>query len=559
MIGRRALPEGESLLRDFSFKGMLLYVFLVSIGLSVGARAADVVWDGAQPPNKKLIERLVKRDSIPADSVASLLSNEGYFDATVSADSSGFHIYAGEISILTAVIWQGDRPEVSYMELPFKQREIEQLLQDRLRTYREKGYFYTTANIESVKRDGNQISIEVRISAGPLLTLERNVFTGLSRTKPELIERYLTFEYGQPLSEDYLSRVERQADDIPFLNFRPPLSVRPRPGYTSADIEYVFEEKKQVLFSGGGGFTPGSSSNVVWNLDLRFQNLLGGGRLVHLKSERREENRQILDIGYRQPVFIVGVGEAGLNIATRDYRDRFYEFSVKGDYQTRLSGSFKTTFQFGWRSVEPSGDNPPYSSLSTGLTIERSGLNSRFNPSSGLELAWTISFGYRRYADDSLAATPERNSFNETRTEVQAGWYRSLVGNLVGHIGLNYHALQTSESLPPLSELFYIGGPGTVRGFRNEQFTALRTAFGTVEPRLRFESGYLFAFYDAAYINNRVRNADLSVSADETYKYGYGIGAAIVDRSRSVKISIGWNPDTPFDMPQLSLEFSSEI
>ena len=290
---------------------MLFYIVLVSVGLCWGAVASDVVWEGAPPPNKKIIERLVKKESISTNSIVSLLSNEGYLDATVRTDSSGFHISAGEMSVLTMVTWRANRPEVSYPELPFKQREVEQLIQNRLRAYREKGYFYSTANIESVKREGNRVSIDVRLSAGPLLTLDRNVFTGLLRTRPELIERYLSLEDGQPLSEDYLSRVERQAGDIPFLNFRPPLSVRPRPGYTSADIEYVFEEKKQVLFSGGGGFAPGSSSNVVWNLDLRFQNLLGGGRLVHLKSEHREENRQILDIGYRQPVFVLGVGEAG--------------------------------------------------------------------------------------------------------------------------------------------------------------------------------------------------------------------------------------------------------
>ena len=129
----------------------------------------------------------------------------------------------------------------------------------------------------------------------------------------------------------------------------------------------------------------------------------------------------------------------------------------------------------------------------------------------------------------------------------------------MGHAAFGYVGLETNESLPPPAELYYIGGPGTIRGYRNEQFAAIRSAYATLEPRLRFDSGYLFVFYEGAYINNRVAAGDGGTRADEFYRSSYGVGGAVIDGSRSVRISLGWNPEASFDQPRLSLEFSSEI
>jgi outer membrane protein assembly factor BamA len=493
------------------------------------------------------------------DSVAALLADEGYLDAAVRAEAGRLHILAGKQSTIASIFWIDDSTLQSGVNQPFTRENVEDLIDRNLGRYREMGYLYTSAAVTKVSRQGDKVSLEMRLNRGPLLTLQKNIYSGLKRTRPELIDKYLPVKSGQPLTERNLARAERRAAAIPFVNFEPPVIVRPQAGYTSADLEYIFSEKKQVLFSGGAGITPTGASNLTWNFDLRFQNFFGGGRFASLKSERRERGRQTLDVAYRQPVLMFGVGEAGLGVSTRDYRDQFYEFSATADYRSRLGASFYAGLELGWRSIEPAGEIPSYSSLSSAFMIEQNSLDNSINPSSGSKLVWTISFGYRRYSDDSLAVQPERNSFNDTRTTVQAEWYRRLWGSLVGQLSLNFRGLQTAESVPPLSELYYVGGPGTIRGYRNEQFTGIRTAFGTLEPRVRLSSGYFFVFYDGAYLANRITGADGTVATDEFYRSGYGLGAAIVSRGRILKMSLGWNPDVAFDEPRLSLEFSTEI
>ncbi len=545
-------------MRDSDMIRLLLIMNLCLFGFT-GSEAARVIYEGTQPADSHSLRRLAENNRVETDSLRTLLVNRGYLDAVIRREGDTVYIRAGERIMLTSITWTSDSTVQSFSGVPFTQANIEELIEQKLQRYRRQGYYYSSAGVLDVSRAGDDVSLSIRFSPGPRLTLRESIFTGLKRTRPELVKKYVAFGEGRVLTEENLAYAEKRAAAIPFVDFQPPLKIRAQPGYTGADLEFVFEEKKQVLFSGGGGIVPGTSSSVVWNLDLKFQNIFGGGRTAGFKSEKRAADRQVLEVSYRQPVLVLGLGEAGLSAATRDYRDQFYEFSVRGDFRTRISRAFGAGFEVGWRSVEPSNDLPSYRTVHTAFTIDRSTLDNPVNPSSGLNLAWTISFGYRRYDRDSLDAGSRRISFNETRSTVRAQWFQRLKGKLIGHVALNYFGLETGEKLPPLSELHYVGGPGSLRGYRNEQFVALRTAFGTFEPRVRFESGYLFVFLDAAYINNRVADSDDRVVTDEIYRYSYGLGTTVIDRARSVKISVGWNPDSAFDQPRLSLEFSADI
>ncbi|MDH3937873.1 MAG: outer membrane protein assembly factor, partial [candidate division Zixibacteria bacterium] len=135
----------------------------------------------------------------------------------------------------------------------------------------------------------------------------------------------------------------------------------------------------------------------------------------------------------------------------------------------------------------------------------------------------------------------------------------ALWGRLVTKLGVRYLGYLTDEPLPPTSELFLIGGPRSLRGFRNENFPAVHAVIGTVEPRFRFESGYLYLFHDGAYLNNRVRRFDGSVYTEERYRHGYGVGLAVIGPGSRLRLSLGWNPESAIDQPRLSIEFSADI
>jgi translocation and assembly module TamA len=398
----------------------------------------------------------------------------------------------------------------------------------------------------------------VNVNKGPVITIRRKILTGLTRTDPGFLSRFITIDEGDTLTERTISAAEKSATVIPFVNFAPPAIVRPREGYTESDLEFRFTEKRQFRFEGGAGYQPDDETGLVWSVNAAVRNLFGRGRQVSILSERREKGRNRLEVGYRQPLFALGVGSLGLKVATRDYRDRFYEFTAGADYQTHLNREWSTGVELSWAGVEPSLELPSYNRFESGFSITREAVDNPLNPGRGLTVGSSVAYSHRRYDRDTQATVLSR-SFNETRVRLPLDFYQPAGRKMVTHVGLNYAGLETSESLPPLSELVLVGGPGTLRGFRNEQFAVLRTAYGTIEPRLRFEGGNFFLFYDAAYLNNRVPDNPGSVRTEESYRFGYGLGLALTNPGRAVRISLGWNRDLAFDEPRLAIEMFSDI
>jgi hemolysin activation/secretion protein len=266
----------------------------------------------------------------------------------------------------------------------------------------------------------------------------------------------------------------------------------------------------------------------------------------------------LLNVSYGQPAFLLGLGWFKVGVRTRDYRDQFYEFGLTADYTTRLSTQLNAGAVLGWKRVDPSSGIGGYRTLSAGFAFTRQALDNRFNPSRGLNVSASLTYDYRSYRADSLIRTGS-TSYNETRSHLALTSFTHIAGPLVNCVSINYSGFETREQLPPISELILIGGPGTLRGSRSEQFAARRVAYGTVEPHYRFNSGYLFAFYDAAYLDSPQTDAAAGARSVQEYRYGFGGGWALTSGKRSIRLSLAWNPTVAMDQPWLSIEFSSDL
>ena len=497
-----------------------------------------------------------------ADSLLVWFQRAAYLDASVTDDGEEFVVNAGEQFRLERVVVEGDSSRSYPVNYPFVAGSVDRTIRRLLLNERDAGRYFASVEIVSLSLDQSLVTATVRLIPGPEVRVGKRIITGLKQSKPEIVARFIQMAEGDVVTERTLREAERDAAAVPHVVFDRPAVVRPRPGYMQADVEFRFREKRQFNILGGVGYIPDDPTGLVWDLDMKLANLFGGGREIALKSARREKNRRVLNMAYRQPMFALGVGSLEVNVATRDYRDDFYEFALGGRYSTDIGHRFTAGLGLAWKRVEPADESAivadAYSSYTTEFSVGRSSLDHTMNSSTGLALQVSLAYTNRRYSthDDS---TRSGDVLNETRSRLSIDAYRRLFGRLVSRIALTYEGLETSEALPPLSELFFIGGPGTVRGFRNEQFTAQRALFGTIEPRLRFSQGYLFVFYDAAYINRPQMSANGSVDTEELYRQAAGVGLGVYDSARSVKMSVGWQKGADFDRPRLSVEFSSDL
>ena len=406
--------------------------------LMTTATPQEIRYDGPPPHHRQQFERFVKRvirhhvnyQSL-ADSATIWLRDAGYLDCRATCEDNKLFVTAGDQYRLDRLRVTADSSYDVEVMVPFTRKMVDESVTRLLTRLHDQGRYFARAIIGKIEENNRHMTIELTLHPGPLTMVAGKTYIGLDRTRPDVIDMYLPALPGDILTKALVDRTEQAASEIEFIDFIPPLMIRPRAGFTENDLEIRFREKKQIRFLGGGGYIPDDATGLVWNFDLKLTNIFGDGRQVGLRSERRERGRTVLNVRYQQPLFIVGVGQLGLNIATRDYRDRFYEFSLGAEYNTRLGQSFVTGLELGWKRVEPATDLAGYSRFAAAYSIGRSRLDNRQNPSRGSDLTWQITFAHRRYSSDSVAVKPERTVFNETRTNVYLRFYCPLLKSLI--------------------------------------------------------------------------------------------------------------------------------
>jgi len=541
-------------------KRLALYI-LSAVMMAVSSYGATVVYRRDRPVIFKRIERLAAKRPVNqtlADSVVSLLGGEGYVDARVEQQGDSLIVDAGSRARLERIVVDGDSTFEVAVGGYFTARTLRESLEAQLERFYDQGYYYAAFEIKSVQRSGPAVTVHADLNRGPLVRVADLRLTGIGRSNPDVIRRLLPVRRGDTLTPAALSTAEAVAEKIDYLTFLPPIRVMPQPGYRTAALEFEFREKKQVRVEGSGGYVPDNSTGLVWSLRFGFTNLFGGGRQATVHSERREKGRNSFELTYRQPLFLIGVDRLGLSVRTRDYRDQFYEFEAESKYATAVGAAWSGGLGLGYKTVSPADRQPSFARYSLAVSVGHTTFAPPSNPASGWGLDWSLTYAHRRYSDDSLSEPDSPVVFNDTRTDLSLAMVRSL-RRLAMFFRAGYLGYRTEEPLPPLSELFLIGGPGSLRGYRNEQFAAIHAALFTIEPRLRFEHSYLFLFYDGAYLNNRVRDDNGVVGVQERYRDSFGFGLAVMQPGRRLKLSLGWNPELPVDQPRLSVEFSADL
>jgi outer membrane protein assembly factor BamA len=529
--------------------------------------SAEIAYLGARPARSESLEAVVNRLSengvdwaAVCDSVVLRLQADGYVDASAQWRENRIEIAAGPLYVLQRLVVD-DTLAISSRSYPFTEAGYHDLAATALQRLGARGHYFARLVPDSVVTRDAEVTVYVHGVPGPNVTIARCIFSGLRRSKSSVLQRYVSVREGDTLTEDVVRRAETQADAIPFVNHVPPAVIRPLPGYTEADIELRFTEKRQVEVFGGLGYISEEPSYMVWNLDLRLTNLFGDGRSISLASERFDRKRQRLDLAYGQPLFLAGIGYLDAKVATRDFRDDFYEFTASGRYALTIMPGSSAALGLGWKRVDPPSSTGAagYVAYSLEFSVSRSTLDNVLNPESGFRGSASLAYAHRRYRNDAGAVSGRRSVFNETHSRLSLAVWSRLSGWLIGHAAIIYSGIETGEVQPPLSELILVGGPGTLRGYRNGQFAVQRTAYGTLEPHVRFSQGYAFVFCDAAYLNRRLAHDAGGSTTEELFRAGYGVGLALDDGIRSVRLSFAWGEDAKFSQPRLSVEFTSDL
>jgi outer membrane protein insertion porin family len=499
----------------------------------------------------------------------------GYYNArttyylSLSKDKVIPHIRVSEgkpIKVATIDIKVADRSSLPQQldrsfKLPFKTGDVfdESAYQtgaDDLRNlYTTHSYAHATVERRAVVEIGSlQAHVQYEATPGGPCVFGNTKITGTRKVNPKLIEEQLTYRPGEPFDSRKLAA---SRSVIVGLNLFSAVDIEQEDNAADpavVPITISVKEGPKHSLSAGAGYNTQTQLNA--SIGWTDYNFLGGGRQLSVIGTYSNVNSRF-DVNLLQPRFFSPKASLTLEASQQQQSYQTYTGNISGfDPHVAYRFSSSLTASAGWRleymkfnSVNPSTveaiggfrRSGILSGPSAGVTFNNT--EDPFNPQSGeiLSLLGNLS-------DHSFGA-----DYRYWRVLAEARKYRLIAWQTVLATRLKLGLSDTLGTIGdvPLSERFYSGGEGSVRGYglrrigplsaSDDPLGGLSLIEGSVElrrPLFWKLNGALF--FDCGQV--ATKPYDLRVDA---LQCGYGPAAGLNSPVGPINFYLGFPTDKP--------------
>lgn len=395
-----------------------------------------------------------------------------------------------------------------------------------LRAYSERGRPLARVYPSGFRRlPEGTLGFQLRVGEGPEAEIEVVRVFGNEDTEDAVVGRIGGVRPGDRWNvrrvEGMAARLRREGL---FLTVSEPRVVRgTRDNRLGIELE-VEEGPSNALFGVlGYNPAPGGGGEVVGQVDVRFRNILGTARRASFRFERQASEVRDLEFRYREP-WLLGTPisvEVGAAQALRDtlYSRTDLDLGVAvpfGDRSTarlaaeRRSSSFDDALGMDVEEVSTGGS----------VSLEHDARDRPVNPGRG----W--------YARTLVGARRTEEGVLRTRLEAGAQKLLPLGRTWVVSEEAGFRGVESTGGAPPLADQYYLGGTGSLRGYREEQFHGERVWWVRSELRYRLAvRSRAYAFADAG--GYWFQGRDGAPGASDTL-VGAGVGVALETRGSGI-------------------------
>jgi outer membrane protein insertion porin family len=396
--------------------------------------------------------------------------------------------------------------------------------------YAENGYPLATVDITKTslrtEDEIKYIDIEIKINSGTVIQVNDIIIRGNQSTRDEVILRELGIKNGQRYNQKKIDDVPKQLNHLGFFSeISPVRAIGLRGGRTDLLIEV--KETSTTTFDGIIGYIPPPQTNTSEEgyftglINLNFRNLFGTGRKFEVNWRKPDKYSEEFRIFYEEPWifnFPMNLG-AGLERIVRDttYIERSYFLNST----FKLSAEFKGFLNISHAEVVPDSLASRTLRMTRNTTtegeigVQYDTRDFPINPRKGVRYMASFSFGTKENSgpeylikEDSLAL---REGIKKIRG--QLSYFQRLWQNQVLALNFNGSHIEGDRDQLQLSDHFWFGGFGSLRGYRENQFHGTSVSWVNLEYRFilgRNSRVFLFndwGFYqyeDAAGIKNDI-------------------------------------------------------
>ncbi len=334
--------------------------------------------------------------------------------------------------------------------------------------YYDQGYAYANINpVTSVSANTRVVDLTFDIQKGPQVTIERIDIIGNTKTRDRVIRRELRVYEGELYSG---TGVRRSRDRVNALGYFETVDITQKPG--SADDRIVLQvevkEKATGTFQIGLGFS--NVENFIFTAQVSQNNFLGWGQSVSA-SAQISGLRSLIQLSFYDPYFL-----DTQYLLSADF------FRVDADYdgfvRRSTGGSVSVGYQFVDDLLGTVGYTREYVDVQAGTSLGSVLLANQFL--SGITSAARLSLSFDRrdnrlfpsrgfihYGSVELAPSLLGGTFLFNRYTAYSRLYFPLPLGIVFKTNATVGYIQQLDPNKPLpvSELYYLGGINSVRGY----------------------------------------------------------------------------------------------
>ncbi|MGZ3457800.1 MAG: outer membrane protein assembly factor BamA, partial [Archangium sp.] len=350
----------------------------------------------------------------------------------------------------------------------FSRSQLGQDIQGITDVYYDRGYAYANINpVTNINPDAKTVDLTFDVQKGAQVTVERIDIIGNTKTRDKVIRRELRVYEGELYSG---TGVRRSKDRVTALGFFETVEVTQKPGSRDDTIVIQVEVKEKATgtFQVGLGFS--NVENFIFTAQVSQNNFLGWGQSLSA-SAQISSLRSLVQVSYFDPYFL----DTNFLLSVDFFR-------VEADYVDFTRKSTGGNLSLGYQVLEDLMINVGYSqehvdvaaspnfggvllanrflsgiTSSARLSVTYDKRNNRLFPSQGF-----IHYGSVEYAPSWLGG-----SFLFTRYTAYSRLYFPLPLGAVFKTNATIGYIQQLDPNRPLpiSELYYLGGINSVRGY----------------------------------------------------------------------------------------------
>ena len=451
-------------------------------------RKAGIFWRGTF--GKEILEEDMKR-------IINLYKSKGFIDAKIERKKITYDT-TGRFLTLMIKVNEGKRYHVSKIKFsgnkifskeklysvlgmkensPYNPLIIEKEAQKIEGLYSDSGYITTRVwGVPSINREKREVVVRYEIEEGPKIYIHLIKIRGNVRTKDKVIRREIIVKPGEPFSGE---KIKRSRENIYNLGYFKDVKVETSPteipGYH--DLIFEVEEKKTGMLTFALGYS--SIEKAIGYIELKQNNFdiknpptfLGGGEKIKL-SATIGSVRENYYLSFTEPYFLdkpVSLGFDLYNTLKKwdNYDERRKGIYIRGGRKLTSDLSLYSRYRYEIVKISNISSNAGTeikkeegkkrtSSILFGINLDTR--DNVFDPSSGV-----LTSGNIEVAGGALGG--DRNFYKLQASYLHYfPWKKKFVWSV--HAEGGYVENYGRSNRVPIYERFFLGGMGSVRGYR---------------------------------------------------------------------------------------------